>query len=206
MSALRAIHAQAFLDYLGYKPGKLDGLWGVNSSTACKAFQSDHGLATDGIPGHETEVAMIEAMGVAVSAPEEAPEEASGECYPGTKKPLPGWWDSIRYFRPEEFRCHCGGKYCDGFPAEPAEKLVRIAESIRQNTGKPMTVSSGVRCAQHNANVGGVDTSRHKLGTAMDFCVSGMTSAQVDAIVGAQIGVAYHYRIDGSFVHMDVIL
>lgn len=55
------------------------------------------------------------------------------------------FWDDIRYFTREEFRCQCGGKYCNGFPAEPAEETVRMADEIRRRAGVPLNVNSGVR-------------------------------------------------------------
>jgi uncharacterized protein YcbK (DUF882 family) len=84
------------------------------------------------------------------------------------------------------------------------EKLVRIADKVRKHFGAPITISSGLRCATHNANVGGVSNSRHKLGKAMDFCVRSKTSAQVLAYVQKLPGIRYAYAIDGSYVHMDV--
>ena len=69
-----------------------------------------------------------------------------------------------------------------------------------------MIPNSTVRCAAHNKAVGDVDTSRHKLGQAMDFHIPGMTAAQILAIVKADRGAAYCYAIDSSNVHMDVTI
>ena len=79
------------------------------------------------------------------------------------------FWDDIRYFTREEFRCQCGGKYCNGFPAEPAEETVRMADEIRRRAGVPLNVNSGVRCKRHNAEVGGVSNSLHTTGQAVDL-------------------------------------
>ena len=40
------------------------------------------------------------------------------------------YWDEIEFFDREEFRCQCGGKYCNGFPTEPHEATVRFADAI----------------------------------------------------------------------------
>jgi uncharacterized protein YcbK (DUF882 family) len=64
-------------------------------------------------------------------------------------------------------------------------------------------VASGLRCEQHNANVGGVANSRHKTGRAMDFRIEGKTSAQVLAYVQQQPEIRYAYAIDSQYVHMD---
>ena len=101
----------------------------------------------------------------------ERPSEAEQE---DTDKPNTGtFWDDIRYFKREEFRCQCKGKYCNGFPVEPQEKMVRTVDEIRRRLGVPVTIvesgGSGVRCPVHNANVGGVANSNHLTGNAADL-------------------------------------
>ena len=119
-------------------------------------------------------------------------------------KPSTGtFWDEIKYFKKDEFKCKCG-KYCDGFPAEPKEKLIRVADRVRAHFGAAAIVSSGVRCQTHNANVGGVSNSRHLSGKAMDFCVSGKKASEVLAYVQQQPEIRYAYAIDSLYVHMDV--
>lgn len=114
-----------------------------------------------------------------------------------------GLWDGIKYFAPKEFACKCG-KYCNGFPVQPNRLLLELSDDVREHFDKPMIVSSGVRCEKHNANVGGVSGSRHKLGKAIDFCLPGLTSAQILSHVNEDIRVRYAYAIDDSYVHMDV--
>ena len=74
---------------------------------------------------------------------------------------------------PRQFRCQCGGKYCNGFPEEPEEELLRTCDEIRRRLGVPVSIvdagGSGVRCPQHNANVGGVVNSNHLYGKAADL-------------------------------------
>lgn len=181
---------QCLLYYLGYYVGEIDGKWGTLSKTATKAFQKDFGLTADGIVGESTEKALAHAVCYGMPAKEE-PE--SGD-----------FWDEIKYFKKSEFKCRCGGKYCNGYPAEPQEKLIRLLDKVREHFGKPITVSSGVRCKQHNANVGGVSNSRHLTFRAVDFCVSGLPSSLVLPYVQSLPGVRYAYAIDGSFIHMDI--
>lgn len=116
------------------------------------------------------------------------------------------FWQEIPNFTREEFRCKCGGRYCDGFPAEPAEKLVRLAQGVRSHFDAPAVVSSGVRCLVHNRLVGGVPGSRHRLGTAMDFRVKGVPAQQLLEFIQAQPQTHYAYAIDDNYVHMDVIV
>lgn len=174
---------QHLLAYLGYYIIKVDGIWGNGSVVATKKFQEDYGLEVTGIFDQATEAKIK-----SVIANDEAPAN---------------FWDCIKYFARDEFKCKCG-KYCDGFPAEPEKKLVTVADRVREHFGKSAIVSSGVRCQRHNANVGGVSNSRHLYGKAMDFCIVGHRAAEVLAYVQAQPEIRYSYAIDSNYVHMDV--
>jgi hypothetical protein len=176
--------------YLGYYVGEIDGIWGQMSEEATKAFQRDYdGLKADGIAGPNTTKSLKHAVAYGMPA----------------KKEPKNFWEDVKHFKRNEFKCRCGGKHCNGFPAEPSEKLVRLADRVREHFGAPAIVSSGVRCEKHNAKVGGVTNSRHKTGTAMDFCIKGMPSSVVLAYVQKQSATHYAYAIDGSYVHMDVV-
>lgn len=145
----------------------------------------------------ETQQAKLKADGydaIIVGGPDADPAE----------EPVTSWWDSIKYFDREEFECHCEGKYCDGYPAEPSQILVQVADRVRKHFGDSAIVSSGVRCKTHNANVGGVANSKHLSGKAMDFCIDGKTAEQVLAYVEKQPEINYAYAIDSEYVHMDV--
>jgi hypothetical protein len=184
---------QNLLAYLGYYVGNIDGEWGTLSKTATKAFQKDYGIKDDGVVGAKTEEALKQAVANGMPA-KKAESTTSGD-----------FWDDIKHFKRVEFKCKCGNVYCNGYPAEPQEKLIRVADRVREHFGAPATVSSGLRCTQHNANVGGVSNSRHLSGKAMDFCISGKTAAQVLAYVQKQSEIRYAYEIDSQFIHMDVL-
>lgn len=187
---------QNLLAYLGYYVGNIDGEWGTLSKTATKAFQKDFGLNPNGVAGTETEKALKHAVCYGMPAKKQDTIEVpkSGD-----------FWDGIKYWSREEFRCQCGGKYCNGFPAEPSEKLVRLAEQVRTHFGKPGHRSSGLRCKQWNAIQGGVSNSKHLTGKALDFRIEGKTAAQVLNYVNTLSGVNYAYAIDNQHVHMDVL-
>lgn len=188
---------QYLLLYLGYAPGCADGVWGPNSAGACKQFQADYGLTADGDPGAATQKMLIGAI-AGTAAKVDKPISAT-EPKTGT------FWDDIRYFKRSDpyIGCSCGR--CGGFPAEPKEKLMRLADRVRARAGRPMIPNSTVRCPAHNAEVGGVKTSRHLLGQAMDFHIPGLTAGQILALVRQDPDVAYCYAIDNDSVHMDVI-
>ena len=186
---------QLLLDYLGYSPGDADGIAGKNTRVAVAKFQADYGLTADGDPGAATQKMLIGAI-AGTAEKVRKPDPVSDKT--GT------FWDDIKYFTRDEpfIGCPCGR--CGGFPVEPAEKLMRLADAVREAAGKPMIPTSTVRCDAHNAEVGGVPTSRHRLGHAMDFWIPGMSSAQTLAIVRKQPNVVYAYAIDESAVHMDI--
>ena len=215
------------LYYLAYYVGEIDGIWGKQSKGATKSFQADNGLTADGIFGAKTETKSVEiirgiqeavgayADGLAgqntVAATKEYQKEhglvADGIAGPKTRAAIADdgdWWGEIKYFTPEEFACRCGGKYCNGYPVEIQKKLVQTADRVRAHFGAPATVSSGIRCEKHNANVGGVSNSRHKYGKAMDFCIRGKDAKKVLAYVQQQPEIRYAYAIDSNYVHMDI--
>lgn len=162
---MTVMQIQHLLAYLGYDPGDCDGVMGRNTQAAVRRFQADYGLTADGDPGSATQKMLIGAIaGTAakVDKPAQTGQEAGKT---GT------FWDDIQFFSRAEFKCQCGGRYCNGFPAEPAEETVRMADEIRRRAGVPLKVNSGLRCKQHNAdpNVGGVWNSLHLTGQAVDL-------------------------------------
>ena len=186
---------QALLVYLGYDPGEVDGLPGKNTRRAVLAFQAAEGLTADGSPGPLTQAALLEA--VACGRCRQA--QASGA------QTVPEWWADIRYFKRTDsgIACPCGR--CGGFPVEPTERLMRLADRVREAAGAPMCPSSTVRCQAHNDELSGsVPNSRHLSGKAMDFCILGWGADRTLALVRQQPEVRYAYAIDNRYVHMDV--
>lgn len=143
----------------------VDGIWGKQSEAATRKLQHGLGITEDGVFGDGTLRAALDQMACGDPLPAVA-ENATADVT-GT------FWDEIEFFSREEFRCQCGGKYCDGFPIEPQEAMVRTVDEIRRRLGVPISIvdsgGSGVRCTQHNYNVGGVPTSLHLHGKAADL-------------------------------------
>ena len=182
---------QNLLDFLGYYEGEVDGIWGEKSRRALEDFQKERGL-TVGNFTEETAKALLEAVG---NWEAEGPERESSGTF----------WDEITFFEREEFRCTCGGRGCDGFPAEPKERLVRNADAARKYFGNLARVSSGVRCRLRNGELpGSAANSLHMRGRAMDFCVLGVGSAKLLAFVKTLPEISEAYAIDGNYVHMGV--
>ena len=164
----------------------VDGIWGRQSEEATRELQRRLKLPADGIFGDKTCRGALAALAAGGTLAE--PEETGAS-----------FWDGIAYFTREEFRCQCGGKYCSGFPAEPEEKLVRTVDAIRRRLGIPVSIvdagGSGVRCPQHNADVGGTVNSLHLSGRAADLhaAVSPERLAQAaEEVMGASGGIGLY--------------
>lgn len=146
------------------QPEDVDCIWGKQSEAATRKLQHSLGIEEDGVFGAGTRDAAFDRL-----ASGEPLEVAEDIYVPSTGT----FWDEIEYFTREEFRCQCGGEYCNGFPEEPEEELLRTCDEIRRRLGVPVSIvdagGSGVRCPQHNANVGGVANSNHLYGKAADL-------------------------------------
>lgn len=172
----------------GYYVGDIDGIWGTLSKTATRCFKKDFGLADNDTYDAETEKALRHAVAYGMPA----------------KKEEPVGWNGIKYFTKAEFKCECGGKYCNGYPTDIDMNMVKFADAIRQRIGKPIPVNSGLRCKTHNANVGGVSNSQHLYGTAADLgCPSGVTPAKMAAIAEEVMGNTGGIGIYSWGIHID---
>lgn len=161
----------------------VDGLIGDKTIAAIKAFQKANGLIADGIAGVKTMAKLNQSAAVT--------------------------WDSIKYFKRSEFRCPCGK--CNGYPVEPDMKMVKLMDKIRTAYGKPITITSGVRCAAHNKEVGGISNSEHLKGKAADFYIPGQndTAAGRNKVVSKakSMGAVYSYANTagmGNAVHINI--
>lgn len=106
-------------------------------------------------------------------------------------------------FSKSEFACHCGCG-CNNVSAD----LVDALQLLRDALDKPISITSGVRCASHNARVRGKPRSYHLIGKAADIRVAGISPAELYDFIDANADV---FGIGGigrytkqNFVHVDV--
>lgn len=189
MLEMTMIRLQMNLQFLNYYWGDIDGIKGEKTEKAIKDFQADNGLDTDGIAGQNTidcmrnlicNIQSIIQANIDGVAGEQTIEKTKiwqkehglntdGICGKETRSVMfsnPDIWD-FPHFERNEFACKCG---C-GFDNINL-KLPQILENIRSHFGgRPVIITSGCRCANHNAEVGGVQGSRHVLGKAVDFYI-----------------------------------
>lgn len=83
-----------------------------------------------------------------------------------------------------------------------------LLQDIRDVIGKPVNISSGVRCPELNKKVGGTADSRHQKGLAADIQIKGMNAQEVfDAIRDAKLPLLQKAIIEGvkgkEWVHIQ---
>lgn len=102
------------------------------------------------------------------------------------------------HFKDAEFKCkHCGEIKLD-------QHLVALLELVRLRFGKPVVVTSGYRCEEHNANVGSAKKSKHILGIAADIKVKGVQPSAVFDFLDDAFPNCYGIGLYSGWVHIDV--
>lgn len=172
---------QCLLTVLDYPCGGVDGVWGPQTEAALKQFCLDAGIADEGIG-----------------------EAAAAALRRAVAEQKPDFWQSVKWFTREEFRCKCGGRFCGGEPAQMREEAVRIADAAREHFGRPGHIVSGLRCPEWNAHEGGVANSQHQYGEAVDLYIEGVDAQTLRRFVSSQPGHRYSYCITDSNVHFDI--
>ena len=171
---------QCLLTYLGYSPGDIDGVDGVKTRNAVKAFQRQEELTVDGITGTGTQGKLLEAVangrvykpaatsGTQPHPPADAAQYLQNDgCYH-----IPRGVDVqlTKNFRAKEI--HCQGVGCCNVSVI-SKRIMDLAQEIRDDLGEPLSIGdaggSGYRCPIHNAAVNGAATSLHMISDAVDI-------------------------------------
>lgn len=85
------------------------------------------------------------------------------------------------------------------------QELVKVLDKVREDYGKPMRVNSAYRSNEHNAKVGGVKNSQHRLGNAADIHISNQGDGdRLEKLfiqhAGEECGIGRY----NTFIHLDV--
>ena len=128
------------------------------------------------------------------------------------------------HFTSEELACKCGCGF-GSTPGDYAPDFLEYLEIVRLIYGRPIHPSSGARCHDHNAAVGGVNLSAHTRAAAGDLAASngydrsGLAVAhflaiavirgrlELDAAIALAAELAAHgggFGIAKTFVHLDI--
>ncbi len=144
MALLTIKERQKYLKALKLYDGSIDGLEGIKTTRAYTNLQIKYFTKpsdVDGKYGKNTDILLRSAYNCRNS----------------------------KYFKLNEFRCKCGGKYCTGFPTEIDADLVNGLNKLRAAASGPLHITSGLRCRTWNARQGGASGSRHMQGKAADI-------------------------------------
>lgn len=196
---------QKNLKFLGFYDGEIDEIIGTKTRAAILKFQTAYGLETDGIAGNITCNKIIEVV--------KNRQKACGAKVDGfagdetISKYNEFEFITIKHFTKNEFTCKCG---C-GFNNIDIN-LVKVLEKIRSHFGdKPLYITSGCRCANHNIKVGGVQGSRHVLGKASDIYIKGVSSNELlnytkTLVANGELRYTYTNNSNMSgVVHVDIL-
>jgi hypothetical protein len=108
------------------------------------------------------------------------------------------------YFKPHEWRCKC--RSCSGPSANAplCDALLRFLDLVRAAHGRSIIITSGWRCADHNAASGGALNSYHLIGQAADIW-----SEALPALAGISRRIAslpafrpIELRVRGTYIHV----
>ena len=107
-------------------------------------------------------------------------------------------------FTTDEMACTCCGK------AEMDSEFMRILQSIRDEMQRPLKITSGFRCENHNQRVSSTGkTGPHTYAKAADILISGADAMRLFAVAQKHgvSGVGMSQKGDHSkrFVHLDAL-
>lgn len=203
---------QTNLKFLGYYNGKVNGVKGNLTKEAIRKFRNDNGLGNSDVADQKMIDCIrniicdiqrkVGATVDGVAGNETATKKAEYEK--NQAKQIT--WDNIKHFKKEEFTCKCG---CGMNNIDL--NLVKILDEIREYFGQPVVVSSGCRCKNHNAKVGGVQGSRHVQGKAADIIVRNVSKDKVLAKCKKYVAngrARYTYTNNSNMnkaVHIDIL-
>ena len=110
--------------------------------------------------------------------------------------------NDTKNFKVSEFTCHCGCGY-----NVIDQRIIDMAQTIREALGVPVHVNSGCRCEEHNAKVGGVKGSKHTKGKAADLSCSKGAKVMFETVKklhaeGKLPALDYCIRYK-TFIHID---
>ena len=106
------------------------------------------------------------------------------------------------YFTDAEFACQCGRSGCSALKAPHPSLLLKL-DSMRAIYGSPITITSGIRCPEHNHAVGGVPGSEHETGEGADLACPN-SSSRWQLIQAALKAGFRRIGVGKTFLHVGV--
>ena len=153
---------QGQLNALGFDAGREDGIFGVNTAAAVRAFQKEYGVAEDGIFGPMTEAALA---GLRIDRPGTARhlrEQLRRHEHPGLQHALviidPGHGGSDQG---ERFSGVCEADICWELASRVAERLVEHGARVRFTRTEAESPEASERAHRANQIGGDIFLSLH---------------------------------------------
>ena len=106
----------------------------------------------------------------------------------------------MKHFKRSEFACKCGK--CESIAVD--YELVEVLDDLREHFGRPVVVTSGYRCIEHNRAIGGAESSKHMLGIASDIRCVGVTPNAIYNYLDGKYPNKYGLGKYNAWVHVDV--
>ena len=103
------------------------------------------------------------------------------------------------YFNDKEFECPCCHKGANLMDAT----LLHILDTVREELGRPLRLTSAYRCPKHNEEVKGSPNSAHLDGKAVDISCSNSNLRMVLICLFVAHGIK-RIGIAKTFIHIDV--
>ncbi|WP_195268598.1 D-Ala-D-Ala carboxypeptidase family metallohydrolase [Eubacterium sp. 1001713B170207_170306_E7] len=154
-----------------------------------------------GMPEAAPEVAVPE---VITPAPQ-SPDEGGVDTRPEPEAEAPSEVlepQASEHFLMSEYACDCAG-FCDGWPCTMNPELLEKIEALRCTFGCPVIITSGVRCAARNEEVGGVSWSFHKRGCAADLYCPGVAVGDL-ALAAGELGMNVLPYYSQGYLHVEI--
>ena len=110
----------------------------------------------------------------------------------------------MNYFTVKEFDCLCGQEVCPARSLGPHLDLIRRLNRLREGLGRPVIITSGVRCPEWNSRQGGKPDSAHLTGMAADLSCSGSDRRWQMLEVILKQDLFVRVGIGDTFIHVDM--
>lgn len=111
-----------------------------------------------------------------------------------------------RYFNFKEFKCKCG-KCSSAVYLNP--KLITYLDELRRYFGKPVIITSGIRCKKYNSSLPGHSpVSGHLRGSAADIYIKGVDRDKIHLWWKENVPNGYSYYGTynmGNACHVEVL-
>lgn len=203
---------QELLKEGGFYTGKIDGILGEDTINAFRNFKQAAYLEFPDQIGSTTAKALLELVGQAKHSPPQEATQASVKVLKGISFRLPG--KEIVYCDQAIGKCPnftWGEATKNGsrvpFDKQAVQRIIELAEYMELVRaifdGRVITITSWYRPPEVNRQQGGVSNSRHLVGDAVDFLVSGIPPRDVYRRLNNWHGARGGLGNSSAFTHLD---